>query len=182
MLHLFFTTQEGWHSSLVCVHDTLNSKHCLYTVPTLFLPALGAGCWHPVICGCLVSHDCIRVIVSFHFNSLIKRLKFLNSRNPYMSVSQKSFVRLTHLYAKWIARMWKWWMFLYRHPFVFVNQCLYLLSEQTQLLECYTFNCHLLHVLAIYGLHQVDISITYREKNIEMEPPAPPSQLMHWNT
>jgi len=32
---------------------------------------------------------------------------------------------------------------------VFVNQCLYLLSEQTQLLEFCTFRCHLLHALAI---------------------------------
>ena len=45
-----------------------------------------------------------------------------------------------------------------------VNQCLYLLSERTQLLEHYAFICYLPHVSAVSGRHQVDITTTCMEK------------------
>jgi len=58
-------------------------------------------------------------------------------------------------------------------PHLFVHHtksthCLYLLSEQTQHLQHYTFNSHLLHVSAIFGHHQVDFT---REENTEVEAP-----------
>ena len=40
-------------------------------------------------------------------------------------------------------------VFFYCHPVVFVDQCLYLLSVRTQILEHYTFNYLLLHVSAV---------------------------------
>jgi hypothetical protein len=69
--------------------------------------------------------------------------------------------------------------FLYRHPVLFVNQNLYLLSERTLFLEGCAFRCHLLHVSADVGHHQVDFT-TCKEKNSEVE--ASPTQLIHWNT
>jgi hypothetical protein len=56
-------------------------------------------------------------------------------------------------------------------------ECMLLLSMQTQLLEHYIFKCHLLHVLAIFGHHQVYVTTTYMEKNAEVL--ASHSQLMH---
>ena len=53
--------------------------------------------------------------------------------------------------------------FLCHHPIAFVNQCLYLFSEQTQLLEHYIFICYVLHV-SPFGHHQVDFTTTYTEK------------------
>jgi hypothetical protein len=47
------------------------------------------------------------------------------------------------------------------------KQCLYLLSVRTQISEHYTFNCHLLHVSAVFGYHQVDYT-TYMEKNTDV--------------
>lgn len=67
--------------------------------------------------------------------------------------------------------------FLYRHPVLFVNQYLYLLSERTQILERCTFICHLRHVSAVVGQHQVDFTTTYMGNNSEVE--TSPSQLLH---
>jgi len=47
---------------------------------------------------------------------------------------------------------------LFRHSFLFVKECLYLLSEQTELLWHYTFNCHLLHVSALFDHYLADFT------------------------
>jgi hypothetical protein len=47
----------------------------------------------------------------------------------------------------------------YCHHVEFVNNCLYLLSVWTQLLEYYTFSCHLLYVLAFSGNHHAFFSM-----------------------
>jgi hypothetical protein len=51
---------------------------------------------------------------------------------------------------RWYNKFW------YQHAVVFVEQRLYFLSVQTQLLEHHTFSYHLLHVSGISGHHQVD--------------------------
>jgi len=45
--------------------------------------------------------------------------------------------------------------FLFRHSVLFVKQGPYLLSERTELVEHYTFSCHLLHDSAVFGHHHV---------------------------
>ena len=50
-----------------------------------------------------------------------------------------------------------------------VYTCLYLLSVRTKVSEQYTFICHLLHVSAVFGNHQVDYTATYMEKNTDMD-------------
>ena len=50
---------------------------------------------------------------------------------------------------------------------MFVNQCLYLLTMRTRLLEHNTFNRQLQNVSAVFGQHQVDCTAKYMEKNIE---------------
>jgi len=42
------------------------------------------------------------------------------------------------------------------------------MSEQTQILEHYTLNCHLLHVSAVFGQHHLDF-ITHMAKNTDVE-------------
>jgi hypothetical protein len=69
--------------------------------------------------------------------------------------------------------------FSYRHPIVFFNQCLYLLSERTQLLEHYAFICYLQHVSTVSGKHQVDFTTTNMEKHTKLE--ALLSQLIYSN-
>jgi hypothetical protein len=59
--------------------------------------------------------------------------------------------------------------FSYHNPTVFFNQCLYLLSERTQLLEHYAFICYLPHVSTVYGKYQVDFTTTNTEKHTELE-------------
>ena len=66
--------------------------------------------------------------------------------------------------------------FCCHHPIAFVNQCLYLFSEQTQLLEHYIFICHLLHV-SPFGHHQIDFTTTYTEKYTEVKTSL--SQFIH---
>ena len=60
--------------------------------------------------------------------------------------------------------------FWYCHPTVFINQCLYVSSVQTQLLELYAFDCPLLlHVSAIFGHHRVGFTITCMEEKTVVE-------------
>jgi hypothetical protein len=59
----------------------------------------------------------------------------------------------------------KYW---YRHLFMFVRFCLYLLSQRTQLLEHYKFICHLLHFATIFGHQRVYFTTTYPAKSIDI--------------
>lgn len=40
---------------------------------------------------------------------------------------------------------------------------------RTHRLEHHTFNCHLLHILAVFGHHQVDYTATYLKNKAEVE-------------
>jgi len=73
------------------------------------------------------------------------------------------------------STLFKFW---YRYPVVFINQCLYVSSVRTQVLELYTFDCLvLIHISAVFGHHQVGFRVTCMEKNTVRE--TSPSQLMY---
>jgi len=79
------------------------------------------------------------------------------------------------LQATMNSTLFKFW---YCYPVVFIIQCLYVSSVRTQLMELYTFDCPvLIHILAVFGHHQVGFTITCMEKNTVGE--TSPSQLMY---
>ena len=58
--------------------------------------------------------------------------------------------------------------YLYRHLFLFVDRCLYLLPVRSQILEHCTFNCHL-PVSAVFGHHKGRFYINMHEKECRGE-------------